>query len=222
MWCAQNYSASCFPMVPGSADLFTYMSSLSEVTGSYHSLPVWHYLRYFSGSKAPFSSGPYLLWKTHFVTMEGRAGTQPPLGHTCSFSDSGMWWAEVCFRPHQREWLEVMGCGRGFMGLTGKLDDCGIEWQPVSYMFFSLSHAFRSCLHSSCIQSRSPISSSLHHHVEMMTEDCRGVLFKVKWFVLIQNHLTGSLFVDSHALVFQGTVSNAHQMCLTLRFFSTK
>jgi len=48
-------------MVLGSADLFTYMPSLSEVTGSCHSLPGWHYLRYFSGSKAAFSCGPYLL-----------------------------------------------------------------------------------------------------------------------------------------------------------------
>lgn len=197
-------------MVPGSVDLFTSMPSFSEITGSCHSLPVWHYLRYFSGSKAAFSCGPYLLWKTRFVTMEGRAGTQPPLGHIKSFSDSGMQWAEVCFWPHKGEWLKLVGCGREFTGFTGKL--CGIEPQPLSflYMFLSLSHAFWSCLHSSCIQ------SGLHLHVEMMAEDCRGVLFKVKRSVLIQTCLTGSLFIDSHALVFQGSVSNAHQIYLAL------
>lgn len=108
-------------MVPGSVDLFTSMPSFSEITGSCHSLPVWHYLRYFSGSKAAFSCEPYLLWKTHFVTMEGRAGTQPRLGHIKSFSDSGMQWAEVCFWPHKGEWLKLVGCGREFTGFTGKL-----------------------------------------------------------------------------------------------------
>lgn len=111
--------------------------------------------------------------------------------------------------------------GEGLWGLLGN-SDCGIERQTLSCMCSSHSHAFQSCLHSSCIQSRSLISSSLHHHVETMAEDCQGVLFKVKWFVLIQTHLTGSLFVDSHALVFQGTMSNAHLMCLALQFFSTK
>lgn len=38
--CAQNCSASCFPVVPDSADLFTYVLSFSEVTGSCHSLPI--------------------------------------------------------------------------------------------------------------------------------------------------------------------------------------
>lgn len=102
------------------------MSSLSEFTASCHSLPVWHYLRYFSGSKAPFFCGPYLLWKTHFVTMQGRSGTRPQLGHICSFNNS-LAHSELKFvYGHTREWLELMGCGRGFMGMTGK--PCGVEW----------------------------------------------------------------------------------------------
>lgn len=32
--------------------------------------------------------------------------------------------------------------------------------------------------------------------------------------VLIPTCLTGGLFIDSHALVFQGIMSNAHEICL--------
>lgn len=157
VWCAQNCSASSFPLVPGSADLFTCMSSLSEVTGSCRSLPVWHYLRYFSGNKVAISCGLYLLWKTHFVTMEGRAGTQPSLGLACG---------ELKFvSGHTREggWSS-WGVGEGLWGLLGN-SDRGIQQQPlVLYTFLSLSHAFWSCLHSSCIQSRSHKQRSSPSH----------------------------------------------------------
>lgn len=45
---------------------------------------------------------------------------------------------------------------------------------------------------------------------------------KVKCFLLIQTCHTGALFIDSQALVSQGTLSAAHQVHLALQVFSTK
>lgn len=54
----------------------------------------------------------------------------------------------------------------------------------------------------------------------MVAEGCQAVLFKLQWLVSMQTRLTGSLFVGSHAFVFQGTTTNAHQVRLSLQFFS--
>lgn len=54
----------------------------------------------------------------------------------------------------------------------------------------------------------------------MVAEDCEAVLFKLQWLVSMQTCLTGSLFVGSHAFVFQGTMTNARQVRLSLQFFS--
>lgn len=56
----------------------------------------------------------------------------------------------------------------------------------------------------------------------MVAEDHQSVLSKAEWFVLIQTCHTDTLFIDSHALVSQGTLSAAHQVHVALQGFSTK
>lgn len=104
-------------------------SSIYPYGRSQSSLPVWHYLRYFSGCKAAFSYGPFLFWKTRCVTIGGMARTQPQLDDNGSIGDSLACGKLSLFPTTQNRVTGIHGVwAYGDYWET----KCGREWQPLS------------------------------------------------------------------------------------------